>query len=123
MKNTSIVCYSNVELHKFLILKNNRNKSGIYRWTNKTTGKSYIGSAVNLANRLNYYFSPKSLTNSLLVKRSYIYSSILEYGYSEFLLEILEYCEIEVLLLREQYYLDTLNPEYNIRKKVGIKNR
>lgn len=31
-------------------------------------------------------------------------------------MEVLEYCELDILNEREQYYLDTLNPEYNILK-------
>jgi hypothetical protein len=43
----------------------------------------------------------------------------LEYGYYSFKLEILEYCEPNVLIKREQYYLDNLKPEYNVLKKAG----
>lgn len=39
-----------------------------------------------------------------------------KYGYSNFILEILEYCDKTNLLEREQYYLDKLKPEYNILK-------
>jgi group I intron endonuclease len=35
------------------------------------------------------------------------------------LLEILEYCTKENAISREQYYLDLLNPEYNILKTAG----
>jgi group I intron endonuclease len=35
------------------------------------------------------------------------------------LLEILEYCTKENAISREQYYLDLLNPEYNILKIAG----
>lgn len=40
--------------------------------------------------------------------------ALLKYGYSGFKLEILEYCEPSKCIEREQYYLDLLNPEYNI---------
>ena len=33
--------------------------------------------------------------------------------------KILEYCDKSVLLEREQYYLDSLNPPYNILKLAG----
>jgi group I intron endonuclease len=36
-----------------------------------------------------------------------------------FSLEILEYCEKEKVVSREQYYLDLLKPEYNILKIAG----
>jgi hypothetical protein len=43
-----------------------------------------------------------------------INKALLKYGYSNFSLEILEYCEILDILLREQHYLEILKPEYNI---------
>lgn len=48
-----------------------------------------------------------------------IHKAHLKYGYSKFSLEILEYCEPDEVLLREQYYLDSLSPEYNILKIAG----
>jgi len=48
-----------------------------------------------------------------------IYKALVKYGYSNFKLEILEYSELNILIEREQYYLDLLNPQYNILKKAG----
>ena len=48
-----------------------------------------------------------------------IYKAILKYGYSNFSLEILEYCDIKDIISREQYFLDLLNPEYNSLKIAG----
>jgi group I intron endonuclease len=48
-----------------------------------------------------------------------IYKALLKYGYSNFKLEILEYCAPEDAIKREQHYLDTLCPEYNILKVAG----
>jgi hypothetical protein len=36
----------------------NKGKTGIYKWTNKQSGKSYIGSAIYLSKRLSNYFYP-----------------------------------------------------------------
>lgn len=44
---------------------------------------------------------------------------MLKYGYSNFNLEILEYCEPSDAVSREQHYLDLLQPEYNILKNAG----
>jgi hypothetical protein len=55
----------------------------------------------------------------LLKSRSLISKSLLKYGYSKFSLEILEYCKPELLIEREQYYMDLLKPEYNICKVAG----
>ena len=58
---------------------------------------------------------------------SVICSSSLKYGYSEFSLEILEYCDPINIIYREQYYLDNLKPEYNnltiARSSKGFKHR
>ena len=51
--------------------------------------------------------------------KSYIYSSLIYYGYSNFRLEILEYCDSKDVIKREQYYIDLFKPEYNILKKAG----
>jgi len=51
--------------------------------------------------------------------KSAIYSSLLKYGYSGFSLSILEYCEADVATSREQHYIDTLKPEYNILPTAG----
>lgn len=48
-----------------------------------------------------------------------IYKALVKYGNLSFKLEILENCDPNILIEREQYYLDLLNPEYNILKKAG----
>ena len=53
---------------KAIILKENKNKSGIYRWTNLITSKSYVGSANCLSNRFKNYFSAPYLKE--ILKRS-----------------------------------------------------
>ena len=45
--------------------------------------------------------------------------ALLKYGFSQFSLYILEYCTVENVLDREQYYLDKIKPEYNIAEKAG----
>jgi group I intron endonuclease len=58
------------------------------------------------------YYSKSELT------RNYrpIHAALLKYGYVNFKLEILEYCKADKLVVREQYYLYYLNPEYNVLK-------
>jgi NUMOD1 domain len=48
-----------------------------------------------------------------------IYRALLKYGYSNFKLEIIENCKPSDLIKREQYYLDSLKPEYNVLKTAG----
>lgn len=118
------VIYLDVEILKSQILKLNRGNAGIYQWTHKESGKIYIGSAVDLGKRLAQYFS-----KSYLVKnKSYINNAINLHGLSSFSLTILEYIDItnlskneikKIILEREQYYFDTLNPNLNILKTAG----
>lgn len=104
--------YTNSEKLKAQVLKDNKNKSGIYRWINNLNGNTYVGSAVNLEIRLRSYFNSKELKrNSRPIK-----DALLKYGHSNFTLEILEYCPKISLTEREQFYMDLLLPEYNILK-------
>lgn len=48
-----------------------------------------------------------------------IHKALLKYGYSNFKLEILEYCDKDIVLTREQYYLGFIKPEYNILSIAG----
>jgi hypothetical protein len=120
--NTNIIpilSYYNANILKEKILETNKRKCGIYRWINLITGKCYIGSSTSLSCRFSKYYSLNYLRTSLKKTSSIIYSSLLKYGYSNFSLDILEYCEPNLLLKREQYYIDILNPEYNILRIAG----
>lgn len=48
-----------------------------------------------------------------------IYSAILKYGYQNFSLSILEYCDINSLIEREKHFFNIFSPEYNILKIPG----
>jgi len=110
-----IKIYSNAEADKTPILSDNKNKSGIYRWINKVDNKKYIGSALDLSNRLLFDYSPAKMNYVLQQNKSYIYSAIIKYGLKDFSLEILEYCKPDKLLIREKYFI-YLGSEYNIIK-------
>ena len=43
--------YENTDKLKELIIKDNRNRSGVYCWVNKENGNSYVGSSQNLEKR------------------------------------------------------------------------
>lgn len=113
------VIYSDFGEDLKTIYKENRGKTGVYRFTNKITGDTYIGSAVNLSRRFREYFSLNFLNKEVLKNKSIIYRALLKYGYINFSLEILEYTDKSSVLVREQYYLDVLNPSYNICKVAG----
>ena len=82
-------------------------------------GKSYVGSSISLSSRFNIYYSLISPKIKLNKGSSAIYRAILKHGYSNFSLDIIEYCEPSVIISREQYYMDLLKPEYNIFKIAG----
>jgi len=106
--------YHNADICKAKILSDNQNKSGIYKWKNKINGKQYIGSSINLSKRLQFYYSNSSRKALLKRSQSHVCSALLKHGTCNFSLEILEYCEPEKCLEREDYYLKKLKPEYNI---------
>jgi group I intron endonuclease len=97
----------------------------VYRWTNKITGSSYIGSSVNLTRRFRTYFDKACMQCNAMqfLKNSrhkmIIYKALLKNGYSNFILDILEYCEPASTLGIEQYYFDWLKPDYNILRTAG----
>jgi len=107
--------YNDADVDKVKFLTENRDKSGVYRWTNKKNGKTYVGSSINLSTRFYKYYSLASLAKS----NRPMDRALLKYGFSNFSLEILEYCGVDLILEREQYYMDILKPEYNIVEKAG----
>jgi group I intron endonuclease len=111
--------YMNADIDKLQILKENQGKAGVYRWGNLVNGKTYIGSSINLSRRFRDYYSIRLLEREVKRTKSSIYPGLLKYGYSNFSLEILEYCDKSETISREQYYLDLLNPDYNILKIAG----
>jgi len=62
------------------------------------------------------YCSIKHLAGA---KSSLICKALRKYGHSLFSFGVLEYCDKKDIYIREQYYIDTLNPEYNISRVAG----
>nr|YP_010836061.1 hypothetical protein QLP54_mgp05 [Phyllosticta yuccae]WGC90076.1 hypothetical protein [Phyllosticta yuccae] len=107
--------YPNADTEKALIVKNNTGKSGVYCWVNNESGTRYVGSSIDLGKKfLNYYNLKHLIKNNMS-----IYKALLKYGHSKFSLEILEYCDLNSVIEREQYYIDFFKPEYNILKVAG----
>ena len=83
-------------------------KSGIYKITNTINQKIYVGSSVNLKKRFNTHINSliKNTHHSKTMQRAYN-----KYGKDSFIFEVVELVELkENLLIREQYYMDELNP-------------
>ncbi|PIA12835.1 intron endonuclease, partial [Coemansia reversa NRRL 1564] len=83
---------------------------------NKNNQNFYIGSSINLSKRLNQYLNKEFLLKN---GNSKIYKALLKYEYKNFKLEILEYCDKDLLISREQYFLNELLSTYNILKITG----
>ena len=111
-----VISYSNADTKKEQILRENKEKSGIYIWTNLKNGQRYIGCSQNLRKRFWQYYNINYLTDN---KGMIICRALLKYGYSSFSLAILEYCKVEDLFEREEYYFKSLGPEYNVCKEAG----
>lgn len=76
VSTTPLVIYSYED--KQLAIKENRGKSGVYRWVNTLTGDIYVGSAVSLSKRFSVYYSTKSGNEVLSRSKSNILSALLK---------------------------------------------
>jgi group I intron endonuclease len=108
--------YENASDMKKDILNENKGKSGIYMFTNKITKKIYIGQSSDLSNRFKNYFNSSYIKSKSSI---IIHKALIKYGYPNFSLTILEYCNKSDLLTREKFYFEKLNPQYNILKIAG----
>lgn len=88
-------------------------KSGIYKIINILNNKFYIGSSVDLKKRFREHIRRLKRNTHHCV---YLQNSFNKYGENNFKFEIIEYCDILELKIKEQYYLDNLFPHYNTSK-------
>ena len=92
-------------------------KSGIYQIRNRINGKRYVGSAVNVQCRWREHLG--DLRNQSH-HNAHLQRAFNRYREDAFTFSILEYIqEPDNLIGREQHYLDTLKPEYNISPTAG----
>ncbi len=90
---------------------------GIYAIVNRLNQHIYVGSAVNLLQRKQHHFSDLKAGKH---KNPYLQRAYDSYGQEALLFGVIEHVShVEDLLVREQYYIDTLNPEYNIARTAG----
>lgn len=87
------------------------NFCGIYMLLNTKNGKRYIGSSVNIRKRLNIH---RSLLKHNKHDNKHLQNAWNKYGEKAFNYSILEKCNEDERFIREQFYVDTIHPEYNI---------
>jgi group I intron endonuclease len=87
-----------------------KKKTGIYRITNIKNGKNYVGSAIDIKKRWNAHLN--ALKNNKHHSKK-LQNSTNKYGIENFLFEVIEECPKEVLVEREQYWIDSLNSHQN----------
>lgn len=85
-------------------------RSGVYKITNTKNSKIYVGSSVNVYNRMHTHFT--KLKKGVHANK-HLQAAYNKYGRQVFSFEILEYCNN--FTEREQYYINSLNPDYNHR--------
>lgn len=96
-------------------------KAGIYRFVNTATGDCYVGSSSDLNRRRLQHL------NSLRKNKHHSYrfqEAWNDYGETQFDYEVLEELEItenlkDQLFNREQYWINIIEPEYNILPAAG----
>ena len=93
---------------------------GIYKFTNKINGRSYIGQSRNIEKRMkeHYYRAFNSYSKNKEFSSPF-YSALRKYGKENFYFEILEECQIKDLNEKEKYwiqYYDTFHNGYNATK-------
>lgn len=120
LKSTPVSPLYNFIKDRETILKEYKNKSGIYLLHNNVNGKQYIGSGTDLGKRLATYYFPSRLIDS-----RYISNSILKYGHDNFSVVILYIlgdtgASTKTSIIRkEQQYINLYKPVLNLNPTAG----
>lgn len=83
---------------------------GIYKITNKITSEFYIGASKNIKKRWNEHRKQTNITHGT----SKVAAAFRKFGIGNFLFEVIEECPICSLHDREEYYINTMHPAYNM---------
>lgn len=76
---------------------------GIYKITNTINGKVYIGQSTNLKDRIKQH---KSMIKNFNENNNYLRKATKKYGYKNFKIEIIKFCDEKELDYYEIYYID-----------------
>jgi group I intron endonuclease len=120
MKKINTFTMNNKYIFKLFIVKNIM-ESGIYKIENIIEGKIYVGSAKNIKKRKKEHFN--ALKNNMH-KNKHLQNAWNKYAENNFIFKIIENVEPNLLIIREQYYIDQYksydrNIGYNIAPKAG----
>ena len=85
-------------------------KAGIYRIYNKINRHCYVGQSSHVPHRIRDHFT---LLKKGRHQNKYLQHAFNLYGEKAFAWEVLEYCKRIKLDLREQYWIEKVEPEYN----------
>lgn len=91
-------------------------KSGIYCIVNTDNQKKYVGSSKNIYQRLQKH---RAYLRKNMHENKKLQNSWNKHGEDSFQYYILEFCPEEQLIEREQFYIDTIKPWYNIILEVS----
>jgi len=94
------------------ILNKNSIPAGVYMIKNLITGERYIGQSIKPYGRRVQHFSNLSY-NTNQISNPQLQEAMKQYGKTYFVFGVLEHCDKEELLAKEQYYIDLYKPEYN----------
>ena len=97
----------------FSVLRDLPRTSGIYCIINTNNNKKYIGSAINIYNRLRDHVDD---LRHLKHGNKHLQSSFNKNGEKSFIIKVLAVCNKEFLIESEQNFINYIKPEYNIRK-------
>ena len=92
------------------------NSSGVYKIFNILDGHFYIGSSQTIKIRIDEHLRDLRANRHHSV---YLQRAWNKYGENSFGVYVLEECETDLLLHREQFYIDTLCPEYNMTRNAA----
>jgi len=99
------------------MLHNISDRRGVYSIINTISGKLYVGSTTG-------NFSDRWSVHRVQLNRGthcnrHLQGAWTMYGSTNFRFDIIDECEPEFALIREQHWIDTLKPQYNIAPIAG----
>lgn len=91
-------------------------KSGVYVIRSKIDSRTYVGSTVNIRKRIHGH---KSDLRQDKHGNPRLQNFVNKYGLQSLSFAVLERCHADKLIEREQHYMDTMHPAFNICPKAG----